>query len=241
MTAMKLLFLALIINLFPGNILAQETDLEQLHDRVNSPKEDTAKVLALNALADYYGFNQFDSSIFYARLTIDLSEKINYPYGSFLGLRSLFFAYNCQGNYSKALEVTLQNYTIAEKIKNERPHPWAIVHYLLGVLNREMENFPTAIFQFHQAIQLSEESEGPNGDVFPEYSHLALVYQKLKQPDSAFWCAQKGYDLSLTSNRYKKYSSLASLVLGSMYLQARQLELRKKIFLHRSATKQNVQ
>ena len=151
---MKLFFLAFMISLFSANVLAQETDLDQLHDRVNSPKEDTTKVLALNALADYYGFNQFDSSIFYARQTLDISEKINYPYGSFLGLRSLFYAYNCQGNYSRALEVTLQNFKIAEKMKGERPHPWAIVHYMLGVLNQEMENFPAAIFQFHQTIQL---------------------------------------------------------------------------------------
>ena len=118
---MKILFLAFLIVLFTGVAFAQQHYVDSLHNQVNNAKEDTTKVLALFDLAEYYGFNQFDSSIFYAQLTIDLSEKINYPYGSFLGLRSLFFAYNCQGNYSSALEVTLQNFKIAEKIRKEIP------------------------------------------------------------------------------------------------------------------------
>ena len=44
------------------------------------------------------------------------------------------------------------------------------------------------------------------------------------------WCAQKAYDLSLISVRFKKYSSLASLALGSMYLQLHRLGVAKKYF-----------
>ena len=227
---MKAFLSAFFLLLFSCCAFTQVPNVDTLRQIANNQREDTSKVLALSTLADYYGFNQFDSSIFYAQKTIDLARKINYPYGSFLGLRGLFFAYNCQGNYSRALEVTLQNFKITEKIKDERPFPWAIVHYLLGVLNREMENFPVAISQFQQAIQISEKAEGPNGDVFPEYAQMALAYQKSKQPDSAMWCAKKAYDLSLASVRFKKYSSLASLVLGSMYLQLHQLELAKKYF-----------
>ena len=93
---MKFFYPAFLILLFSGNALAQAPDLQTLFRKADDPKEDTTKVLALNALADYYGFNQFDSSIYYAQLTLNLSEKINYSYGRFLGLRSLFFAYNCQ-------------------------------------------------------------------------------------------------------------------------------------------------
>ena len=117
-----------------------------------------------------------------------------------------------------------------ETIKDERPGAWVVVHYLLGVLNREMENFPTAIFQFQQAIQLNEQSGEQQADVFPEYAHMALAYQRLKKPDSALWCARKAYDLSSGSKNFTKYSALASLVLGSMYLQSHQLEMAKKYF-----------
>ena len=189
---MKYYFVFPLVVLIITFASGQKRYLDSLHQMLSDGKQDTANVLVLSALADYYGFNQFDSSIHYARKTIDLSEKIDYPYGSFLGLRSLFYAYNCQGNYSSALEVTLKNLEISERIKKERPFCLASVHYILGVLNREMENFQAAIFQFRQSIQLSEEVEGPNINLFANYSHLALIYQKLKQSDSALLCAQKG-------------------------------------------------
>jgi len=228
---MKHLFFFLTIFLITYFAVAQKNYIDSLLTQVNKAKEDTNKVLALSALADYYGFNQFDSSIFYAGKTIDLSEKINYPYGSFLGGRALFFAYNCQGNYSSALEATLQNFKIAERIRNRRPHAWGSVHYFLGVLNREMENFNAAISFFRHAIKIKSEGEGTPGDIFPDYSQLALVYQKLKQPDSALRLAEKGYELSLKPNRYIRFSSLASLILGNMYSDAGRFELAKKYFL----------
>jgi signal transduction histidine kinase len=203
---------------------------DSLLTEVNNAKEDTTKVLALSALADHYGFNQFDSSIFYARKIIDLSEKINYPYGGFLGRRSLFFAYNCQGNYLNALEASLQNFKLTEGMRKERPHAWGSVHYFLGVLNREMENFQAAIPYLNQAIKIKLESEPSTGDVFPDYSQLALVYQRLKKPDSALWFAEKGYELSLKSKRYIRFASLAALVLGNMYNEAGRFELAKKYF-----------
>ena len=106
---MKRLFLASFISLALVNALAQQSYVDSLHHEINNSKEDTTKVLVLNLLASYYGFNQFDSSIVYADQTIELSEKLNYDYGRSLGFRSLFLAFNCQGNYPKALEATLQN------------------------------------------------------------------------------------------------------------------------------------
>ena len=208
----------------------QESPLHTLYHDASSPKEDTIKVLALAKLADYFGFNQFDSSILYAQKTIALAEKINYPYGSFLGLRSLFFAYNCQANYSKALEVTLKNDEISTKIKNQWPHAWGTVQYLLAVLNQEMENYSTAISLFKTAIQWNSDIHGPEGDIWPNYSRLALVYLRLKKPDSALWFAKRGYDVMPTSKRYKQYSALGSIVLGNVYMQSGKVEVAKEYF-----------
>src|SRR6476659_675129 len=78
--------------------------LDSLQQQLHKAKDDTTEVLALGALADYWGFIQFDSSINYARQTLDLSQKINYPYGKYLSNYSLFHAWNCKGDYPKALE-----------------------------------------------------------------------------------------------------------------------------------------
>ena len=123
---MKRLFLASLIVLAFGNALAQQEYVDSLRRQINNAKEDTIKVLALSELALYYGFNQFDSSILYADQAIDLSKKLNYLYGSYLGLQSLFIAFNCQGNYPKALATSLENLEIAEKIKRAKPYAFVV-------------------------------------------------------------------------------------------------------------------
>jgi hypothetical protein len=100
---------------------AQKDFVDSLHHQLKSSKEDTTRVLILSELGNYYAFNQFDSGIFYGEKTIDLSNKLHYPNGNYLGLKCLFFSYNCQANYPKALEVTLQCLRIGEKIRHETP------------------------------------------------------------------------------------------------------------------------
>ena len=157
---MKLLFFAFLVVGY-ANTSAQQKYLDSLHNIVNNAKEDTSKVLALLSIAEYYGFNHFDSAFVYAQKTIELSKKLDYPYGNSQGLRALFYAFNCQGNYPKALEVTLQNFKIAEKIKKERPWNYSVVIYFIGLLNREMGNDSIAINHFHQAIRINEEANLP--------------------------------------------------------------------------------
>jgi len=227
---MKVFLLASLVGLFSGNAAAQQHYVDSLHNQVNNAKEDTTKVLAMFGLAEYYGFNQFDSSFFYARRTIELSEKLKYTYGSCLGLRGLFYAYNCQGNYPKALEVTLQNLKIAEKIKRERPLNLWVVIYNIALLNREMGNFPIAINQFRESIRVNKEAELPESNVFPAYSQLALSYQKLNKLDSSLWFAQKGYDLTFQAKNFRRYLTLASAVLGEIHSELGQYELARKYF-----------
>ena len=100
---------------------AQKDYVDSLHHRLRYSKEDTNRVLLLSELGNYYAFNQFDSGVFYGRQAISLSNKLHYPNGNYLGLKCLFFSYNCQGNYPKALEVTLQCLRIAEKFRHETP------------------------------------------------------------------------------------------------------------------------
>ena len=99
--------------------LCQNHYLDSLEIQLrNARNEDTARVRALSSVADYYGFLQFDSSLLYATQVLHLSEKIKYFSGRYLGYRSMFFAFNCQGNYPKALEAALNIKKIAEEYKS---------------------------------------------------------------------------------------------------------------------------
>jgi Signal transduction histidine kinase regulating C4-dicarboxylate transport system len=228
---MRHLVLALYFFIQPSFIFAQKSFADTLYKRLaEAVKEDTNRVATLSDLAVFYGFNQFDSSILYAQRTLVLSKKLDYRFGIFLGLRSLFFAYNCQGNYSKALEVTLENARNVEKTKNTSVAPQSIF-YFLGVLNREMSNIPTAIQQLHKSIEVNSKLGASIAQMFPAYAHLALAYLEIKQPDSALLYAQTAFELSLKPSDWERYKCFASAVFGNVQMALKQYDLAKKYFL----------
>src|SRR5579862_1312647 len=64
---MKLVILLFVSSLILAVASAQQPYLDSLKQRLNLAKnQDTARVLALFSLADYYGFIQEDSCLFYA-------------------------------------------------------------------------------------------------------------------------------------------------------------------------------
>src|SRR5664279_5680504 len=128
-----------------STVSAQKTLLDSLSRQlIEAPNEDTTRVLALSALADYYGFSQFDSSLYYANQASYLSQKLNYTYGLFRADRSIFFTLNCEGNYPSALEVALNIRELSEKLKDEKPWVSALSRYFIGLLYREMKDYPKA-------------------------------------------------------------------------------------------------
>ena len=192
--------------------------VDSLQQELSKAKNDIEKILTLGSLADYWGFIQFDSSIFYARQTLELSQKVNYPYGKYLSYYSLFHAMNCKGDYPKALEVAQNILPIAEQLKYKKPWVLPETHYFLGLLNREVADYPGAINQFQQVLELEDKTRETGAEMkYFAYSQLALVYANLKKLDSALLYAQMGYEKVPQLTRYKKYVALIVAVLGNMY------------------------
>ena len=120
---MKSIFLFLLSVSICCSVLGQNHYLDSLKVQLkNAKNEDTLRVKALSTIADYYGFLQFDSSLLYATQVLRLSEKLKYSFGKYLGYRSMFFAFNCQGNYPKALEAALNIKKIGEEFKDIKGH-----------------------------------------------------------------------------------------------------------------------
>jgi hypothetical protein len=196
---MKSFFLFFLFFLIVTFASAQQTYLDSLKQELNHARNgDTNRVLALFNLADYYGFIQFDSCLFYAAQTSELSQQLNYTYGKVLGYWATFHGLNSQGNYAKALEIALKLGKTTEEIKNERP--WIIpqAHYFLGFLNLEMSEYPEAKMQFYKSIELQKKlGEPPTEEIFASYSQLGSLYLNTHRLDSALICAQRGYDLGI--------------------------------------------
>jgi two-component system NtrC family sensor kinase len=183
----------------------------------NAKNEDTFRVRALSTIADYYGFLQFDSSLLYASQVLHLSEKIKFSFGKYLGYRSMFFAFNCQGNYPRALEAVLNIQKIANDLKNTN-YKSTYPYYFLGLLNLEMRDFPKAREFFYQAMSSQQQAGLPQQDVYFTYSQMANLYNSLNQNDSAMWYATRGFELGLGSRQdVQRFFALACGALGGVY------------------------
>ena len=182
-------------------------------------------------MAEYYGFVQADSALFYAAQVLRLSEKLNYPLGKYMGYRGMFFSFNCQGNYPKALEAVLNIQKLYEDPKNVKIKEKMIPYYFLGLLNLEMRNYSRAREYFYQAISTQQKAHQPQYNMYFVYSHMANMYRILNQKDSAMWYATRGYELGLHSQQdVQRFFSLACSALGRVYQKLQKYDLAESYF-----------
>jgi two-component system, NtrC family, sensor kinase len=213
-------------------VTAQRSYLDSLKQQLDLAKDqDTSRVLALFSLADYYGFIQFDSCLFYAAQTSELSQKLNYPYGKFLGYWSTFHGLNSQGNYAKSLEAAINMEKISDEVKKERPWIMPQVYYFLGVLNFEMAEFPEAKIQFHRSMESQKDVGEAKEETFASYSQLGNLYLRSHKLDSALIFAQQGYDLGLGTKRFTIYFPLAIAAIGNVNAALGKFDLARQYFL----------
>lgn len=170
--------------------------LDTLRQKLSVATNDTSKVLIMVDLVNSYGYSHADSSFYYVRRIFELSQKSNYAYGKFLGYQSLFSVYNTVGDYPKVLESQFNALKIAEQLPNRRLHSMAVVHMYLGFVYREMGYYKDNITQHHLAVQFQKESGRPLSEIVSSYMNTSISYLALKMPDSAWSCAQEGYELS---------------------------------------------
>jgi two-component system NtrC family sensor kinase len=183
----------------------------------NAGNEDTFRVWALSKIADYYGFVQADSGLLYATQVLRLSDKLKFPFGRYLGYRSMFFAFNCQGNYPKALEAALNIKKIIEDSKVARARV-TVPYYFLGLLNLEMRDFPKARELFYMAMFSQQQVGLRQQEIYFVFSQMANLYNIIGQSDSAMWYANRGFELGLNAKEdVQRFFALACGAMGSVY------------------------
>jgi len=215
---MKFFFLSLLIFLTFNVARAQHyfDSLQQRYAEVKD-RDDTSKILAMARIAVYYEYTQVDSAMAYARRVLDLSEKLNYEYGKFLALRTIFFAINLRGNYPEALKVAMGNLRVFEQFKTNRLASMSLAHHDIGLITREMKDFSTATAELRLAIQLQQESKIWAGDMFGAYTQLGILHLKDNHPDSALYYVKKGYEIAQHAGIRKPNFCLATTAVGNVY------------------------
>ena len=135
---MKFLLL-IFFSLFIIHNASSQTYFQKLQSDYEHAGNDTDRVFALCELGDYYTWLKPDSALVYVNRAIDLSEKIKFTIGKYLGLRVMCFAAIANGNYPKALEIAFRKLRVLEQYKGFKdPVSWTVSHDI-GILYRVME------------------------------------------------------------------------------------------------------
>ncbi|MEP7229509.1 MAG: hypothetical protein ABI691_04615, partial [Ginsengibacter sp.] len=114
----KAILLLTIYSSFSSATHAQNKGLDSLRNAAAVQKEDTNKVWTLRSIADYYVFNDPDSSIIYAKHALAIAEKFNYDAGMFWSIQTLHNALHITGNYTEELDYALKALPIAKRLND---------------------------------------------------------------------------------------------------------------------------
>ena len=198
----------------PGIAQTKQSILDSLKKELVYEKQDTNKVLLLAELADKYGFVQPDSSFYYARQTLELSQKLDYRYGRYLGYRNLYFAFFTLSDYPKVLETEFKALSIAEQLPNRRQSSMSSVHMLLGFVYRGMGEYTKALAHHWEAERLHLAAGEPLATIHSSFNTPTQVYLNLNRLDSALWYSKKVCEIGRQS---KTLAAIDLAIMGNVY------------------------
>ena len=98
---------------------AQQNNNDSLRQLLFVAKEDTSKVNLLNQLSGNFAETNPDSNLFYGNQALELARNIHYTEGEIFALAKTSFGFMLRGNYSRALENSLEALKKSEAINKD--------------------------------------------------------------------------------------------------------------------------
>src|SRR5690349_3948031 len=119
---------------------AQNKTIDSLQAILLTAKEDTNKVNVLNALSYELLYSNTDTTIYYATLARELSEKLNYTRGIASAYLRLGQAYNNLGSYPESQAYLNKGLQVgADKLTSAK------IYVNIGINYYDMSNYPEAL------------------------------------------------------------------------------------------------
>src|SRR5688572_7323410 len=131
---------------------AQDPDKDSLRTIVSQHKGDRAEVDALSLLGLLQ--QQLDSATLYAQKGLSLAKNINYKKGVANCYLALEWIYGQQGNFSQAIQYTLDALALYEDLKDY--DGIALAHGMLQAHYRSIGDFRKSLFHAFLSLQIAE-------------------------------------------------------------------------------------
>ena len=212
--ALKLLF-------FFSDSYSQNAWLDSLKKVALTQKEDTNKVWTLRSIAEYYVWNDPDSSIVYAKQALAIADKFNNDNCRFWSIQTLHNALHITGNYTEELNYALKALPIAKRLGDLYSYGWsngmiADSYISLGDYNSAMR---------YIGIIMENIAKNFPDELYSGYAAIVPSYIGLHKYDSALYSARKGLELlkeqpalyNNNTNESKCARSIVYLFLGEAF------------------------
>ena len=175
----KLIFLFCLTLALQQISVAQTTTIDSLQAILKTAGEDTNRVNALNLLSYELLYSDTDTTIYYAHLAKDLSEKLGYTKGSAGAYLRLGQAYNNLGSYDQSQSFLLKALTFSTVKRTT-----AIIYVNIGINHYEMSNYPEALKNYFTGLKIFEET-GDKKAIGSVYNNIANIYTDMGKYDEA--------------------------------------------------------
>ena len=181
---MKTFALLLLIHLtvFAFKSDAQNQFKDSIISLIKNDKNDTLKVIHINALAWELMYSNPDTSIILTKKANSIAKKINWKSGLANGLGQLGSYYYLKGDYSKSLHYHFKALEMNEKIKSKKGIGRCYSN--IGIVYYSQKNYDRALDYYFKALKIDEFLNDKYGKA-TELGNIGVVYKKKGEVDKA--------------------------------------------------------
>lgn len=178
---------------FPANARKLEKEMiDSMLLQLPKSKEDTAKVKTLNAIAYKYNSINPEEGKKYAKLGLELSDKLGWKKGVERAYITIASNYESQSNFSLAMEFYKKSLEICES-EGFKEDIGVNKEYIGNILLAKGD-YPGALKLYLEVLEINKEiSDYYN--IARNFSNIALIYQALGDFKQAFFYSRKSLSI----------------------------------------------
>ncbi len=209
----------LVFLLLSPAIFSQKAKTDSLLRLVVREKEDTTKIKLMRNLASAISVYNPDTALTIAYDALSLSRAIKHLEGESLSLGALASTFRKIGNYSRALELSIQKLKLEEKRNNPRSMASALI--TIGTVYREQEEYRKALEYYSKADSVIIKNDIENLKYYTALN-IGDAYNLLNISDSAFSYFNKSLELARVfpdKSQVEDFIGTSMTGLGHSYLK----------------------
>jgi len=187
----------LLLLLITDNTVAQDSWKKNAYLQLKNATTDSAKVIALSNLCNYYKFKNPDSALFFGFKAISLAEKIGFIEGQLEAMQNLVLSHSSMGNEIKATGLCLQGLKKARK--NHLPYQEAMLLTVRGLLQTDAGSYSDALASYRRSIYLFN-TLGYDSLIALSEVFMGVAYANMNQKDSALYFGWKAFNSKKIAN-----------------------------------------